>query len=230
MCPYHEEGFVGWLGSQLYTKLYTSTTKHSWKYLICEQAPTIHWDYLQIKLTLQDGYNPLVLSSLSSSSEGSRGSCTLTSLGPIDAASHEWSHGKFLFQLHGCYPTFYPFRRKALEHWAETWWWLCPTPVVTTQKPILRVPPLLPYVFPISNVQWKILQRTECIQRWEFIQSKKNIPVALLSSSLVPARGAVLLGWRWEVSSCTILYERLLGHFSVCPQDNQGNCHWFPFW
>lgn len=86
------------------------------------------------------------------------------------------------------------FRRKAMEHWAESWWWLFPTPVVTTQKPILRVPPLLPYFFPISNVWWGILQRTECIRRWAFIRSKKNIPVALLSSSLVPARGAVLLG------------------------------------
>lgn len=36
-------------------------------------------------------------------------------------------------------------------------------------------------------------------------------------------------GLRWEVSSRVILYERLLGHFPVCPQDNQGNCRWFPF-
>lgn len=119
---------------------------------------------------------------------------------------------RFYSSFVGVIPTW--FRRKVLEHWAESWWWLCPTPVVTAQKPILRVPPLLPYVFPISNIWWGILQTTECIQRWEFIQSKKNFQVALRSSSLVPARDAVLLGWDkkflhvwFSVKDCWVIFQ-----------------------
>lgn len=142
------------------------------------------------KANIQDGHNPLVL--LSTSTEGSRGMRPLTSLCPVDAASHEWSHGKFLFQFCGCYPHMV----QKESHGALSWELVVFAPHASGDRSEANTKstPTSALLFPISNVWWGILQRTECIRRWEFIQSKKNIPVALLSSSLVPAWGAVLLG------------------------------------